>query len=113
MPRQPSISLRSPEATSLNRISAFYDTEGKPFFFDQLEALQTKDHDSGHRILNIDQKRDCGSKMLEADSKSDKLRTRFYNNSWSALMVHKSVLGERMSEEPLKECNNDSHDFRF
>lgn len=54
MSRHPSISLRTPEATSLNRITAFNETEVK-LFFDQLISIQTKTNIPGHRIFNIDE----------------------------------------------------------
>ncbi|KAF2887785.1 hypothetical protein ILUMI_18388 [Ignelater luminosus] len=54
MSRYPSIGLRTPEATSLNRITAFNATEVK-LFFDQLEALQTKHSFPSHRIFNVDE----------------------------------------------------------
>lgn len=54
MSRHPSISLRIPEATSLNRITAFNATEVN-LFFDQLKTIQEKHNIPGHRIFNIDE----------------------------------------------------------
>ncbi|CAH2101982.1 unnamed protein product [Euphydryas editha] len=54
MARHPSISLRMPEATSLNRITAFNATEVN-LFFDQLKMIQTKHNIPGHRIFNVDE----------------------------------------------------------
>lgn len=54
MSRHPSISLRIPEATSLNRITAFNATEVN-LFFNQLKTIQIKYNSPGHRIFNIDQ----------------------------------------------------------
>lgn len=54
MSRHSSISLRIPEATSLNRITAFNATEVN-LFFDQLKTIQTKYSIPGHRIFNIDE----------------------------------------------------------
>lgn len=65
MSRHPSISLRTPEATSLNRITAFNATEVK-LFFDQLEALQTKHSFPSHRIFNIDE---TGISTVQKNSK--------------------------------------------
>lgn len=65
MSRHPSISLRTPEATSINRITAFNTTEVK-MFFDQLESLQTKHNFSSHRIFNIDE---TGISTVQKNSK--------------------------------------------
>ncbi|KAF2896198.1 hypothetical protein ILUMI_09977 [Ignelater luminosus] len=65
MSRHPSISLRTPGATSLNRITAFNATEVK-LFFDQLEALQTKHNFPSHRIFNIDK---TGISTVQKNSK--------------------------------------------
>ncbi|CAK1597581.1 unnamed protein product [Parnassius mnemosyne] len=54
MSRHTSISLRIPEATSINRISAFNAIEVN-LFFDQLKTIQTKYNIPGHRIFNIDE----------------------------------------------------------
>lgn len=54
MARHPSISLRIPEATSLNRITAFNATEVN-LFFDQLKMIQAKHNIPSHRIFNIDE----------------------------------------------------------
>lgn len=54
MSRHPSISLRTPEATSLNRITAFNATEVN-MFFDHLKRIQAKHNIPGHRIFNIDE----------------------------------------------------------
>lgn len=54
MSRHPSISLRTPEAISLNRITAFNVIEVN-LFFSQLETLQTKYNFPSHRIYNIDE----------------------------------------------------------
>lgn len=47
--RHPEISLRKPEFTSLNRITAFNETEVK-MFFNNLEAVQAKYHFDGDHI---------------------------------------------------------------
>lgn len=52
--RHPNISLRKPEATSINRISAFNRNEVK-IFFENLEALQTKYQFDASRIYNVDE----------------------------------------------------------
>ena len=52
--RHPNISLRKPEATSLNRITAFNETEVKAFF-NNLETLQRTHHFDGDRIYNVDE----------------------------------------------------------
>nr|XP_023020863.1 uncharacterized protein LOC111509369 [Leptinotarsa decemlineata] len=54
MARHPSISLRMPEATSINRITAFNATEVN-LFFDQLKIIQAKHNIPGHRIFNVDE----------------------------------------------------------
>ncbi|XP_044745210.1 chaetoglobosin A biosynthesis cluster protein C-like [Coccinella septempunctata] len=54
MSRHPSISLRIPEATSLNRITAFNAAEVN-LFFEHLKTIQTKHNIPGHRIFNIDE----------------------------------------------------------
>lgn len=54
MSRHPSISLRIPEATSLNRITAFNANEVN-LFFDQLKMIQATHNIPGHRIFNIDE----------------------------------------------------------
>lgn len=52
--RHPEISLRKPESTSINRITAFNETEVK-MFFNNLEAVQAKYHFDGNRIYNVDE----------------------------------------------------------
>lgn len=52
--RHPNISLRKPESTSINRITAFNKTEVQ-MFFNNLEALQTKHHFDASRIYNVDE----------------------------------------------------------
>lgn len=65
MSRHPSISLRIPEATSLNRITAFNATEVN-LFFNQLKTIQIKYNSPGHRIFNIDQ---TGISTVQKNSK--------------------------------------------
>lgn len=52
--RNPTVSLRSPEATSINRIQAFNESEVK-LFFDNLETLMEKYHFATNRIYNVDE----------------------------------------------------------
>ncbi|XP_045456865.1 MFS-type transporter clz9-like [Melitaea cinxia] len=52
--RNPNISLRRPESTSINRITAFNETEVK-MFFNNLESLQTKYQFDANRIYNVDE----------------------------------------------------------
>lgn len=52
--RHPNISLRRPESTSINRITAFNETEVK-FFFNNFEALQKKYQFDANRIYNVDE----------------------------------------------------------
>lgn len=52
--RHPNISLRKPESTSINRITAFNETEVK-MFFNNLENLQRKHHFDSNRIYNVDE----------------------------------------------------------
>ncbi|XP_045452707.1 chaetoglobosin A biosynthesis cluster protein C-like [Melitaea cinxia] len=52
--RNPNISLRRPESTSINRITAFNETEVK-MFFNILESLQTKYQFDTNRIYNVDE----------------------------------------------------------
>lgn len=52
--RNPKISLRKPEATSLNRVLAFNATEVK-IFFDNLSSLYDKYNFSPNRIYNVDE----------------------------------------------------------
>ncbi|XP_008480367.1 jerky protein homolog-like, partial [Diaphorina citri] len=52
--RHPAISLRTPEATSLNRIMAFNEDEVK-IFFENLTALQSKYNFQPKSIYNIDE----------------------------------------------------------
>lgn len=52
--RHHNISLRKPESTSINRITAFNETEVK-MFFDNLEALQAKHHFDPYHIYNVDE----------------------------------------------------------
>lgn len=54
MKRHPSISLRTPEATSLNRITAFNETDVK-IFYDNLQAIQNKHHIQPDKIFNVDE----------------------------------------------------------
>lgn len=52
--RHSSISLRKPEATSLNRIAAFNETELKLFFDNLQSLLKTYRFDATH-IFNVDE----------------------------------------------------------
>lgn len=52
--RHPNISLRKPESTSINRITAFNETEVK-IFFNNLESLQKKYQFDANRIYNVDE----------------------------------------------------------
>lgn len=52
--RNPSIALRKPEATSINRITAF-NKEEVTIFFNNLEKVQGKHNFEGHRKFNIDE----------------------------------------------------------
>lgn len=52
--RNPDLSLRKPEATSVNRISAFNKTEVDRFF-NNLEQVQDKYHFGPDRIYNVDE----------------------------------------------------------
>lgn len=54
MARHTSITLRMPEATSINRIIAFNAIEVN-LFFDQLKMIQAKHNIPGHRIFNVDE----------------------------------------------------------
>lgn len=54
MKRHPSISLRTPEATSLNRITAFNEADVK-VFYDNLKAIQDKHHIQPDKIFNVDE----------------------------------------------------------
>ena len=52
--RHPNISLRKPESTSINRITAFNETEVK-MFFNNLEALIIKYQFDDNHIYNVDE----------------------------------------------------------
>ncbi|XP_046745658.1 MFS-type transporter clz9-like [Diprion similis] len=52
--RHPNISLRKPESTSINSITAFNETEVK-MFFNNLESLQIKYQFDANRIYNVDE----------------------------------------------------------
>ena len=52
--RHPNISLRKPESTSINRITAFNETEVK-MFFNNLEALIIKYQFDDNHIYNGDE----------------------------------------------------------
>lgn len=54
MKRNPTIALRKPEATSINRITAF-NKEEVAIFFNNLEQVQAKYNFQVHRIFNIDE----------------------------------------------------------
>lgn len=54
MKRNPSIALRKPEATSINRITAF-NKEEVAIFFNNLEQVQAKYNFKAHRIFNTDE----------------------------------------------------------
>ncbi|KAF2893711.1 hypothetical protein ILUMI_12462 [Ignelater luminosus] len=54
MKRHPSISLRTPEATSLNRITAFNEVDVKTFY-DNLKTIQDKHHIQPDKIFNVDE----------------------------------------------------------
>lgn len=65
MDRHPSISLRTPEATSLNRINAFNETDVK-IFYDNLKAIQDKYHIQPDKIFNVDE---TGISTVQRNSK--------------------------------------------
>ncbi|XP_030037459.2 uncharacterized protein LOC115452978 [Manduca sexta] len=54
MKRHPRISLRRPEATSLNRINAFNKADVK-VFYDNLKDIQNKHHIQPDKIFNVDE----------------------------------------------------------
>lgn len=54
MRRNPAIALRKPEATSINRITAF-NKEEVTIFFNNLEQVQAKYNFKPHRIFNTDE----------------------------------------------------------
>lgn len=54
MERNPSVVLRKPEATSINRITAF-NKEEVTLFFNNLEKVQAKYKIQAHRIFNTDE----------------------------------------------------------
>ncbi|CAK1553158.1 unnamed protein product, partial [Leptosia nina] len=54
MKRHPSLSLRTPEATSLNRITAFNETE-VGVFYSNLKTIQDQHHIQPDKIFNVDE----------------------------------------------------------
>lgn len=66
MKRHPSISLRTPEATSLNRINAFNEADVK-IFCDNLKAIQNKYRMQPDKIFNVDE---TGISTVQKNSKT-------------------------------------------